>query len=324
MDKIDIKITQIHKQKPVDLTTSQLALEISGSSVNAELVNTLRRLALDYVPTYAFAKETINIEKDGNTSIFNNDYMRLRLMQLTVPNIKTNISYLPEKYWRDVKYDDPEREKFKDDKKKLEIYMNVTNTTNSNMNVTTDSLKYYEDNEEKPEKFKTSFPSLIIQLRPQETFKFRAECVLGVGKRSNIWSAVGTSYYEEITPEKFNLFLESQGQLDEYDILHKSCDIMRAKLNEFKDLLIEKSIKNQDELLIRLPNEDHTLGNIINAYLQLHKNIAFSAVRKMDLLQDEVELKIKSVDNNPLKYVLETVEYIIKLFNAIEKLLFKH
>ena len=86
MSNFDLKIVQIHKQEFKNLQNSQLVLEISGDNSNYTLVNTLRRLALDYIPTYAFPKETILIEK--NNSIFDNDYMSLRLSQMTPLKIK--------------------------------------------------------------------------------------------------------------------------------------------------------------------------------------------------------------------------------------------
>ena len=63
MDKADIKITQVSKQEFSNLRSSQLILLFSGKTVNTTLVNTIRRLTQDYVPTYAFPVETITIER---------------------------------------------------------------------------------------------------------------------------------------------------------------------------------------------------------------------------------------------------------------------
>src|SRR5579885_2835589 len=134
MEPIDIKITQLHKQEFKNLQSSQLIIEISGKSVNSALVNTFRRISYDYIPTYAFPTESIYIEK--NTSIFNNDYMKLRLSQMTIPNIVNKIYYLEDKYWKNIKYDNPERDKHPNDKKILEFYVNAINNTNEIMNVT--------------------------------------------------------------------------------------------------------------------------------------------------------------------------------------------
>lgn len=317
---MDIKIVQLHKQEFKDLQNSQLILELSGKDINYAVVNTLRRLSLDYVPTYAFTKESIFIEK--NTTIFNNDYMRLRLSQLTLPNINIPIVYLPEKFWKNINYADPKRDKYPDDNQNLEIYINVENKSNDILNVTTNHIKYIENNKEVESKFNKEYPSLIIQLRPNEIFKCRAIGVLGVGKRDNIWAAAGNAYYEEIDPNRYKLIIESQGQMDEYEILHKACEIIKIKLNDIKFMIGNKynstSIMNQNHLIIKLENEDHTIGNIMNEFLQNNKNIAFSGLSKPDLLIDEIVIKLVSVEPNPIKPLFETIDFIINLFNNIQ------
>ena len=71
MESIDIKIKQINKQEFINLKASQLILEITGANVNYVLVNTLRRLCYDCIPTYAFSPENITIEKN---LLLMNDY----------------------------------------------------------------------------------------------------------------------------------------------------------------------------------------------------------------------------------------------------------
>lgn len=92
MKDIKINIKELSRKKRINLQSSQLILEIEGSSVCSSLVNTLRRLPCEYVPTYAFPCETIYIDK--NTSIYNNDMMKIRLSQFTVPDITNDAEYL--------------------------------------------------------------------------------------------------------------------------------------------------------------------------------------------------------------------------------------
>lgn len=319
MSKPDIKITEIKKQKFEGLKSSQLVLDITGEQVNAALVNSLRRLAIDYVPTYAFTKESIDIE--DNSSIYDNDYMRLRISQMTVPKIKVKTRYLADRFWRNIDYADPNREKDPDDNISIEMYINITNKENNVINVTTNDILYLED-EKTIDKFPKDYPNLIISLRPDERFKCHARAVLGVGKRNNIWAACGNAYYEEIDKNSYRLTLESQGQIDEYETLNKACDILTTKLNDIKFIVGDKyntsSIINQNSLNITLENEDHTLGNIINEYLQNNKNVAFSGLSKPSLLIDEIVIKFMSINNNPIKPFFETIDLIIKLFTDIK------
>lgn len=325
MEKIDVKIVELEKLSFKGFQLSKLTLELSGKTVNEVLSNTLRRLGNDCIPTYAFVKETIIITE--NTSIFNNDRMRLRIEQMTIPNIENNIIYLEDKYWRTTDYSNLGREKHEDDTKILEMQINVTNETNDIMNVTTNEAKYYEDGEELGQVYDKNYPHLIIQLRPKEVFKCRAVAQLGVGERNNIWAAAATGYHEEIGKQKYKLMIESQGQMDEYDILYRGCLILKQKLDIIKYIIGNKytstTIMAEKMIEIRLDKTDHTLGNIINTYLQENKNIAYAGLSKPDLLINEMVIKIISVKPNPLEPFFETIDYVIKLFTEIEKQIYQ-
>jgi len=320
MEKIDIKIKQLQKQEFKNLQASQLIIELTGKNANYVLTNTLRRLSYDYIPTYAFPSELIKIEK--NTSVYNNDYMKCRLSQITIPNLINNIYYLPDEYWLNINYNDPSRIKHPDDNKVLEFYINVTNNTNENMNVTTEHMKVYEDGVELKNKFDDKFQHLIIDLRPNENFSCKCVGALGIGKVNSIWSAAGNSYYDEIDEHKFKLTIESQGQMNEYDILYRSCYVIEEKIKIIKKLIEDKydspSIKNTNTLKIILENEDHTIGGLINDLLQENKNIAFSGLSKPNLLLDKIIIEIMSIKNDPIKPLIDTLDYIIDLFQEIK------
>lgn len=325
MDKIDIKISQINKQEFKDLQSGQLTLALSGKTVNATLVNTLRRLTMDYIPTYAFHSGLITIEK--NTSIFNNDYMKLRLSQLTIPNLHVPVTFLEDKYWKDVDFRNPEREKHPNDNKMIEIYLNVTNKTDSIMNVTTEHLKIFEDGTEIKDKFDANFPLLIIQLRPGEVFSCRCVGVLAIGMVNNIWAGAGQSYLKEINDNEYHLIVESQGQMDEYELLHKSCEIIKEKIKITRKMINTKYNIGlaQDATLIKLEfeNEDHTLCGLINEYLQENKNVLFSGVSKPNPLIDIMKIVFQTLRNNPFQFLDETLDFIVELFDNIQSQLEK-
>ena len=323
MNQIDIKIKEVSKAEFKNLQSSHLTLEISGKTVNHTLINTLRRLAYDYVPTYSFHSDLITIDK--NVSIFDNDYMRLRLSEITVPNIKCDVDYLDDKYWRQVDFANPEREKHPNDKKVLELYINVLNDTKEIMNVTTEHAKVFENGVELKNKFDPKFPSLIIQLRPGGTFSCRCVAALGVGKVNHVFCAAGNGYFDDVEGKEntYQLTLESQGQFSEKEIIRKSCVVMKEKLLNTKKLLKEKYdsplVKDTNAIKIELVNEDHTLGSILNEYLQDHKDVVFSGVSKPNLLIDNMIITLQTTKKNPLVPVMETIDYIIKIFDKIEK-----
>lgn len=322
MDKsIDITVKQLHKQEFKNLQASKLVLEFKGKTINASLINALRRLSFDYVPTYAFHEKTITIDK--NTSVYSNDYMRLRLSQMTVPNIPINITYMDEKYWKGVDYADPEREKHPNDKTLIELYVNVTNTSNDILHVTTEHSKLFIDGVEVKDRFDQKYPMLIISLKPNQKFSCRCVGALGIGKINNIWSASANCYYDEIDDKLYKFTMESQGQLDEYDILYKSCDIVKEKLENIKKIVKEKymtpDIEDLKVLRVILENEDHTIGNLINEYLQENANIVYSGLSKPEPLTDNIHIKFQSIKKNPMIPFLETIDYIANIFLELEK-----
>lgn len=320
MSKIDIKIKELHKQPFKDLQASQLILQFKGKTVYPSVTNTLRRMSLNDVPTYAFCKSSILIEE--NTSIFDNDYMEERLEQLTIPKINVSAILVDDKYWREVDYSDIEREKHSDDTFNIEMVINQRNNTSDIFNLTTQDAQFFQDGVDISNRFSKEYPLLLIKLRPGEIFKCTAKAVLGKGIRNNIWAAAATSYHDYNDKNDIKLTIESQGQLDEYDILHRCCQVMIEKLSSTKEKLQEKyansNIKNQSFLLINFDREDHSFGEVLNEFLQENNGVAFSGLSRPDLLKNEIVIKMKSIKNDPLKPLFETMEYVTKIYNEID------
>ena len=325
MSKIDIDIIELFKKPYSGQDYSQLILELKGADINTYVVNCLRRTCYKHIPIYALETSTINIEK--NTSIFNDDYMKLRLLQVPLFNLENEIIFLQQKYWYDVNYDDNKREKHPHDDLDLQLHLNVHNNTNNNMNVFSDSIKYYKDNEQIDDLLKKIEPILIISLRPNETFQMKATAVLGVGERSDIWSAVSGSYYTEKTENKFNLTIESQGQIDEYVILLKACKIINKKLDDIKNIIKTNAsnfiLKPNELITLVLSNEDHTIANILNYKLQHNKHFMFSGLSKPDLLIQEVIIKLIGTTDKPLEPLYDTIDECKQIFSTIEQKILK-
>ena len=146
--------------------------------------------------------------------------------------------------------------KHPDDTRKLEIYLNIENDTTEVKHVTTNDIQYFDDNAEKKNPFDTKNPMLLVQLRPEEKFSCRMVAALGVGKRSDTWAAAANSFYEENDNNNYDLTVESQGQLTEYEILMKCCQIYIKKLEDLKYYIGNKfsstDISEKKELIIKL------------------------------------------------------------------------
>jgi DNA-directed RNA polymerase subunit L len=322
-----LSVEQLSYVKSAGFVQSELVLRFSGDYANNIFVNTLRRIIMDDIPTYAFAY--INIEH--NSSVFNNDMMKLRLSQLPIYDIgggSTNgadMYYLHPKYWERVDYNDKNREKHKDEMS-IEAVINYHNNTNEIVNVTTKDMVYFVDNVrvEYPERHPNE-PTLLIQLRANETFKCQMKGCLGVGEKNNIWSGARTAYFCENDDKSVTFHVESVGQLSEYDLLIKACKLLPYKLESVKkniqNRIDAKEIIPSHTIMLELVDEDFTIGNLINDMLQDHPDIQFSAVSKPDLLIKTICIKMMATSPNstPINALFAVIDKLCDIFVQLEK-----
>lgn len=320
---LDVKVKEIQYTKQDKFISSQLVLEFTGKDMNYVIANTLRRVSYDDIPTYAF--EYVNIEHN-NSKAFDNDYMTLRLRQLPIYDIKSDLYYLHPKYWHDVDYYDKNREKHESEKL-IEATINVYNNTNELMSVTTKDMNYYIDNEQMEYPHRNpDEPILLIELLPNQTFKCQLRACLGVGERDSIWFGSKLAYYDidESNPHRILFTIEGTGQMTEYELLVKCCRLIKLKLNsisnEIDHRIKTKEIKIAPTIFIELVNEDHTIGNLINNALQDHPQIAFSGMSKPDHLIKQIRLKMTCTDevDSPIQPLFEVFDYLQNLFTNLE------
>jgi len=319
---LDIDIKELKYNKRTDLHESSLILEISGKDISPSIINAIRRVSMDEIPIYGFPAELIKIE--GNNTIFNNDYMRLRLSQIPILDIDSGLDFLDKKYvntellFTDINYIRYEKEKV------IEMYINTFNNTPENINITTNDITYLVDGETMNPYFK-KYPILIIQLRPNETFKCHMKSALSTGLKSNIFSAASNCYYNyDEDKNKYIFTIESQGQIQEQVIIKKSVNYLLKKINDFKTYFtvqLKESTKYEKNstLIFEFEDEDHTMGELINNAFQDHKNIIFCGLSKPSPLERLIKIKIASDNEHPLKYMIESMDYLKEIFETIKK-----
>lgn len=325
---IDFMINEISYTKQNGFTSSQLVLEFSGKDVNYVIANTLRRVAYDDIPTYAF--EYVDIESN-NTKAFDNDMMTVRLRQLPVYDIQNDLYYLHPKYWQGVNYYDRNREKHESEKS-IEAIINAENNTDELIAITTKDMAYYIDGQQVPYPHRNpDEPILLIELLPKQKFKCHLRAFLGVGERDSIWSGCKLAYYEtdetdEKNKDKNNIIftIEGNGQMPEYEVLVKCCKLIKLKLDsiekEIEQRIKAKEINVASTIFIDLVNEDYTMGNLINYLLQNHPKIAFSGVSKPDQLIKQIIFKMMCTDDiqSPIEPLFEVIDYLKELFSNME------
>lgn len=313
---MDISISEVKRQARKDLQYSELTLKFTGKNVNFNLLNTLRRLMFNYVPTYAFVSEMIAIEK--NTSIFNNDQLRTRLSQLPIYDASLKIDYLNEKYVTG-NYGSANREKHPDEEK-IELYISSHNSATDIINVTTNEIKYFINGVQKNDPYNKNYPILLTQLRPNETIKCKMTAALGIGYKNVIWSAISNAYYND----KYEMTIESHGQFDEYEILWKAVMYMQKRMADVKRIINNKfdnKIPMQGIEIIL--DGSYTISNLLTEYLQEHDDVAYAGRSKINDLLDDVIIIVKyKKEIPPLNPFNNAIDRVIGVMNYIEKVIY--
>lgn len=305
---IDIKIKEINYTKKKDLINSRLELDFSGKDINNVVLNTIRRVIIDNIPTYAIPRDKIIIE--ANTSVLNNDQLQVRLENLPIFGISSELFYLHQKYWKDINFTDKEREKHPDEKL-VQLYVNVHNNTPNNLNVTTNDIQFLVDGDIVNSGYNPSYPIVLVQLRPNETIKCNMTAVLGTSEikaGGAKWSATSSTAFDEINDmdddngaHHFTFFMESLGQLSEYNILIKACKFINKKMDDIKTEY-ERQIKSKEllpssQMQLEIQDEDYTIGQILTSLLQEHDNIIFAGGGRPDHQIKLFRIKAKTKDN---------------------------
>lgn len=303
---------------------SFLKLEISGKDISHSIINALRKVCLNQIPIYAFHPSKINILR--NSSVFDNSYMRERLSQLPILKFKHNINFLASKYYRDVNFTDPKLVKHIEDTNEIELYIKIKNAGPKHiLDVSTQDIKYTINNEviENSKVYSEKYPILLIQLRTGEEFECSMKAVLAVGELDAIFNA-SNAYYEEISENKYEFMIESGGQLEEYDILLRGCDIIVEKLKVIKENINQQQyqiiVTENNSMIIEIQNEDYTCGGPINFHLQNLDSVIFSGITNPDFMQKNIIIKFKVKEGlKPIDIFNKAVDNTEKMFLEIKK-----
>ena len=331
MEKItDINYEVIKYNK--DLGNSVLELIIKGKNINYVIINTLRRTILSDIPIYAFN----NFNFTTNESIFNNNYIKLRLSNMPVWGIPNKI----EKFTKENKMQtdnilgdeglidddiDLENEAVVNTSSlnQLTMYVDYRNSEKIIKTVSTDNAKFYYSNKNIKSPYPIAIP--LIKLQPDQTINFSAITVLGTEKESSIYAATTVCYYNEINENEYKFILESRGQLSEKRIIEVGLiNILNSLENLIKMIPLEQN-SHTGEIIIN--NENNTIGNLLSYGLQNHKDVKFAGYNIPHLLENKViityelvneNIKLKEVFNDVIIYLIEIFKTLMKLNDKID------
>jgi DNA-directed RNA polymerase subunit L len=327
ISSIDYKVIKYDKNLPDNI----LEVKIKGKSIDYVVVSTLRRSILTYVPIFAFTKFNFTT----NESIFNNNYLKLRLSNMPVLGITNNIDKHINNKKNNLEVIEEEMNEMavEDDidltatnvvnsstLNQLTMYVDYKSTSKGTVAVTTDDAKFYNGEKSISSPYKIPIP--IVKLKPNQSITFSAITTLGIERESSIYSPVSVCYYKEINENEFNFVLESRGQLKENRIIEVAIINIIRVIERLSDLIPTEELNDENEGQIIIPNENHTIGNLISHGMQKHKNVDFAGYNMPHLLEEKVIIHYKLTNNKvKIKNVLDDVIiYYIELFKDIMKL----
>lgn len=327
IDKVDIKVLSHDKT----LGNSRLEYRIKSKNVDYIVINTIRRSILSFVPVYAF----VNFKFEKNTSVFNNNYLKLRINNMPVWAIDNDIIYYEKKQMEmkpveetdnveefgniDIEETETKETNRVDKLNQLTMYVKYHNITDKNLTVTTDHAKFYYNGKNINSPYKTPIP--IVDLQPKQDISFSVTTDLGIEEMNAMYSPVSICTYKQLAENEFELYLESRGQRKEQYIISVGIDNVIKHMNDFAKLL-ENNYKESDNLegVMHVNNEDHTLGNLISRGLQQHEKISFAGYKMTHPMDTKIEIyyKLKKKDNL-VNIVDDVIKYYTTIFNEIKK-----
>ena len=244
-------------------------ISIETKDVDLSILNGIRRILLMDIPILGFIgngiDSTVNIIE--NTTVLNNEIIanRIALIPLEVSE----------------EYND----KYISGENKLEIELNVSCTENIKL-ITTQDLTVIIDKREVKNFFKKPYIT-ITKLRKNESLHLKAEAVKETGRKNASFNIVsGATVYnkpkEPFTSTKSIIEQERDCIEGEYVLefeiinntishkymLSKAIDILINKLTILSDKsTIEKFENNEETYDFNIPDENDTIGNIIQSYI---------------------------------------------------------
>jgi DNA-directed RNA polymerase subunit L len=335
VNKINVKL--INKED--DLGNSRLEFKLSGSNINYIVANTIRRLTLSCIPIYAFNE----FKFDKNTSVFHNNYLKLRLRNMPVWGIENTVDFMDTvketvvNEEKDYNYNeeaddvviDVDKQLNSSTLKQLTMYVTAKNKTNEITTVTTADAKFYCEEKQINTPYKVSIP--IVKLQPGQEIAFSAITQLGVEEKDTMFTPVCISVYKQVKEDEFDFIIESRGQITEERIIEVALINIERKLKNIIKLMNEKKsdesikkIEMETDGMIVLFNEDNTMGNLLSKGLQQHNSVEFAGYNLPHPLAKKVNIHYKLKSGASIKKVMEdVVNYYIELFEEIGKIFSK-
>jgi DNA-directed RNA polymerase subunit L len=294
---------------------TKLIFNIKGDCINDAVVNTLRR-SISEVPIYNF--DIFNFET--NDSIFHNGYLELRLRNMPVWGIKNDLVFFKSSENENNKEESDEETEFDFDTnknidtstlKQLTMYIDYKNNSNNIVTVSTEHAQFYFAQEKINNPYYKHIP--IVKLQPNQEISFSAISNINTEKNNPLYAPCSVCFFKQNSENDYDFIIESRGQITEKRIINVVIQNIIKNMNN-----ILKELKNhiyEDEGIIIINKENHTMGNLIARGLQQHTNIEFAGYKMPHPLSNIIHIHYKINKINIIKAIEDIVDYYTDLFN---------
>lgn len=336
--KPDVKITKIKSDNP-----NEFIAEIYGNSVDFSISNAIRRTIDMSIPIYGFHRSNIHTEVEKSNHMYNNDFIYNQLEPLPIYDIPNTFdlenpdlyltsdvmksifgSFVPERY---DTVSEEEKEIVDTNKKlqKIELYLSLKNNTGGYKFVSTHDV-VLKVNDKISNSYKNRPPICLLVLKPDEEISLSAKANLGIGLIYASYEATTNPIHIELSPSKYRLIYETREQLDKDVIFSKACIILSKKLQNLIKYINKKFPEEmpQDEVVsLELYGEDHTLGVLLSTALQKCEFVEKAGYKLPHLFERQVTISYKlesESKHGPIKVLIDTIQYLVNLFETLIKL----
>jgi DNA-directed RNA polymerase subunit L len=270
------------KNYQYDPVTQRHSFEIHD--VDVSVVNAIRRTILTDIPVVGFmGEEKPSFEIKKNTGPLHNEFLQHRLGLIPLHFTETEVEGFSEESYQFI--------------------LHVNNTGNMTRNVTTDDFKILYNGKQMTEKdvrrilphnHITHQPILITRLRPSEELHVEGVPIKSTARVHAGFSPVSLCSYHymvdasRITPEqnvlerektyhanefgdptKLVFEMETEGGLNHKYLVSKALEIIQQRIEEWLPQTAEigRIGTNGVGIDFQFPNEDDTLGNLLQAFM---------------------------------------------------------
>ena len=305
---------------------SRLELNISGKDIDHIIVNTLRRVCLTNIPVYIYDK----FDFVENTSIFNNNYIKLIFRNIPVLGIQSSTAFYSENKDSKEQKDDISEMLNMDDisletnydvsssnLNQLTLYLDKENKTKNVITVGTDDCKFYYKEKEIPSPYKINIP--LIKLQDGQNIKMTAISSIGIEKMDAMYSPASVLYFTKNNDTDYNFIIESRGQLSEDKIFKYGIENVISQLEGLKTDINDLEDIKKEKGEIEINNYDHTMGNLLSQGLRKHKDVIYAGYAMPHLLEDKINIKFEISKNNIKSIIIDVIQYYINIFNILKE-----